>query len=207
MKKALILDLDNTIYPVSSIAGLLFKQLFDLLDNSADEIDYTTLEAAKDEMTRRPYHIVADEYNFSPELKNKGIELLNNLTYDLPMQPFDGYEHIKSVKLKKFLVTTGFSKLQRSKIKMLDIESDFDEIHIVDLEVSNRTKRDVFLDIMERHSYTADDLLVVGDDPESEIKAAMELGIETFLFDPDNNHPYALVTYKHRHLVKVLEYI
>src|ERR1700744_833249 len=148
MKKALILDLDNTIYPVSSIAGHLFKQLFDVLDNNGGMFDDKILEKVKDEMTRRPYHNVADEFKFSSGLKSRGIDLLNNLTYDFPMQPFDGYEHIKSIKLKKFLVTTGFSKLQWSKVRMLDIEHDFDEIIIVDFEIAPKTKKDVFADIM-----------------------------------------------------------
>ncbi len=90
---------------------------------------------------------------------------------------------------------------------MLSIEGDFEELHIVDPEISKLTKKDVFEDIMQRHKYSPDDLLVVGDDPESEIKAATELGIETFLFDPDDSHPYALVTYKNKQLKGVLEHI
>lgn len=39
MKRALILDLDNTIYPVSSIADNLFGQLFGVLDQHAGEIN------------------------------------------------------------------------------------------------------------------------------------------------------------------------
>jgi len=207
MKKALILDLDNTIYPVSSIAEHLFKHLFNVIDTNADDIDYQTLESIKYELTRRPFHLVADEFNLDPRLRNSCIELLNNLTYDFPMQTFDGYDHIKSIPLKKFLVTTGFTKLQWSKVKMLDIEHDFDEIHIVDFEIALKTKRDVFADIMKRHNYKPEDLLVIGDDPESEIKAANELGIDTFLFDPDNNHPDAVVTFKKHHLKDVLEHL
>jgi putative hydrolase of the HAD superfamily len=90
---------------------------------------------------------------------------------------------------------------------MLDIEADFEEIHIVDPETSNQTKRDVFADIMSRHNYTPADVLVIGDDPESEIKAAIELGIDTFLFDPGNMHPDAVVTYRAGYLNDVLKYV
>jgi len=207
MKRALILDLDNTIYPVSSIADNLFKQLFELIDQYSDEMDYENIERAKYELTRRPYQLVADECNFCEELKNKGMELLKNVTYDLPMKPYEAYQHIRTIPLHKFLVTTGFTKLQRSKIKMLDIEGDFEEVHIVDPEVTDWKKKDVFQDIMDRHHYSPEDVLVIGDDPESEIKAAMELGIETFLFDHDNNYPYALVTYRNRHLKSVLQHL
>jgi len=207
MKKAIILDLDNTIYPVSSIAETLFNPLFELIDEYRDIMDEADIESALYQITRRPYQFVADECNFPEELKIKGVELLKNIEYHLPMHPYDGYEHLKTVNLKKFLVTTGFSKLQWSKIKMLDIKADFDEIHIVDPEVSTRSKKDVFEDIMKRHYYTSVDLLVIGDDPESEIKAAKLLGIDTFLYDPEDKHPNVVVTYRNKHLKNSLEHL
>lgn len=207
MKRALILDLDNTIYPVSQIADNLFKKLFDLIDREETAGNYADLEKAKDELTRRNFQLVADKYHFSPELKTKGIQLLKDMTYDLPMQPFEQYQHIKSSPHDKFLVTTGFSKLQWSKIKMLDIEADFLEIHIVDPETSQQTKKDVFAAIMQRHNYDANEILVIGDDPESEIKAANELGIETFLFDPADKHPETAATYKNTDLKGFLNFV
>jgi len=203
MKRALILDLDNTIYPVSSIAENIFPPIFKWLDENSDGMDPGDLSKAKDELTHRHYHLVADKYNFSPTLRIKGINLLKELSYELPMKPFEDYQHIRTSGLTKFLVTTGFTKLQWSKVKMLDIEADFAEIHIGDPEISNQTKKDVFADILKRHQYSADEVLVIGDDPESEIKAATDLGIETFLFDPGNIHAEAFATYKSGKLAEV----
>ena len=87
---------------------------------------------------------------------------------------------------------------------MLDLEKDFSEIHIVDPQLSTQTKKDVFAEILKRHHYSAAEVLVIGDDPESEIKAARELGIETFLFDPENKHPDAETTFKALSLKDVL---
>jgi putative hydrolase of the HAD superfamily len=199
MKRALILDLDNTIYPVSSIADNLFAQLFKTLDQNAgliNTVDTNRVNKIKDEMTRRPFQHIADEFELDAELRNKMVGVLKSMTYDLPMQPFEDYVHIRSIPLEKFLVTTGFIKLQMSKIKMLGIEQDFKTIHIVDPEVSGQTKKDVFADIMLIHGYEPTDLLVIGDDPESEIKAAKALGIDTVLYDPYNKHPDAAVTHR-----------
>jgi putative hydrolase of the HAD superfamily len=207
MKKAIILDLDNTIYPVSAIADELFERFFLMLESDSESMNFQILEQAKDAITRMPFHAVADKYNFSLELKNKGIELLKTLTYDLPMQPFADYHLIKVIPIKKFLVTTGFTNLQRSKIKMLGIEGDFEEIHIVDPEISSITKKDVFARIMKRYHYDAEDLLVIGDDPESEIRAALELGIDTFLFDPGSKYANAKSTFKSQKLKEVISYI
>src|ERR1700744_1719519 len=130
MKRALILDLDNTIYPVSSISDHLFKKLFDLIDRESPDVDPGKIEKAKDELTRKHFQSVADQFNFSPELRNMGIQLLQDMTYDLPMQPFTEYGDIKSLPHLKFLVTAGFHKLQWSKIKQLAIEGDFIEVHV-----------------------------------------------------------------------------
>jgi len=65
----------------------------------------------------------------------------------------------------------------------------------------------VFADILKRYNYTAADVLVIGDDPESEIKAATELGIDTFLFDPEGKHADAVVTYKASYLRDALNYL
>ena len=129
------------------------------------------------------------------------------MSYDMPMKAYEGYDLIKSIPINKFLITTGFSKLQWSKVEMLGIKDDFNEIHIVDLEISTKTKKDVFNDIITRFNYKIEEILVVGDDPESEIKAANELGLQTFLFDPDDKHLNTMVTYRHNHLKNILNYI
>ncbi len=203
MKRVLILDLDNTIYPVSSIAQYLFNKFFFLLNQEAG-IDSSALIRSKDELIRRPFHDVADEFSFSPELRNKGIEILNNLTCDEILVPFSDYHHIRKSALDKFLVTTGFTKLQYSKVKQLGIENDFKEIYIVDPEVSPKTKLDIFKELMVKYNYPASDVLVIGDDPQSEIRAAAALGIDTFLYDPDNKYPEAKTTYRGDSLEKVL---
>jgi putative hydrolase of the HAD superfamily len=194
MKRALILDLDNTIYPVSSIAERLFGELFKLIDEGLE--DRSVAAAAKIELTRRPYQHVADEFGFGTELKGKGVQLLNNLTFDSPMQAFSEYEDIRAINIDKYLVTTGFTKLQMSKVKMLNIEADFKQVYVVDPDLSDLTKKDIFTIIMKDNGYAVNEVLVIGDDPQSEIKAALELGIDTFLFDPENKYPHANVTHR-----------
>ena len=68
------------------------------------------------------------------------------------------------------------------------MEEDFKEIHIVDPSTSDRTRKDVFADIMKRHGYATSALLIVGDDLYSEIKAAQELEIDAVLYDKHHLH-------------------
>ena len=210
MKTALIFDLDNTIYPVSAIADNLFAKLFAVLDEYSGSInlgDNDRVNKIKEEMTRRPFQYIADKYELDKELNDQMVDTLRTMTYDLPMQPFEDYHHLRQIPLDKFLVTTGFVKLQMSKVIQLGIEQDFKEIIIVDPDVSSKTKKDVFADIMQKHNYLPSELLIIGDDPDSEIKAAMELGIDTFLFDPNGIYPGASSTHRSDSLKKVSDII
>ncbi|NEU09409.1 HAD family hydrolase [Flavihumibacter sp. R14] len=203
----LIIDLDNTIYPVKSIGDTLFAPLFDLLNFPEYKLSPDTIEEAKVQIMRIPFQKVAAEFNFPPELTNDAMKLLRSMTYVQPMTYFPGYELIRELHTLKFLLTTGFEALQESKIYSLGIEHDFTEIFIVDPDKSRITKKDVMENIMEKYDLIPESLLVVGDDPESEIKAAKELGIRSFLLDPDNAYADAGADYRGRSLKDVLDYV
>ena len=186
-KKAIILDLDNTIYAVRTIGDELFAPLFDLI--SKDEHHANDLDKIKKETMRRPFQWVAKKYHFSEELTAKGTAILKTLAYHGKIEPFGDYRYVKSLPVDRFLVTMGFLKMQQSKVEKMNIAHDFKEIFIVDPAVSDKTKKDVFEEIIHRYGYAKTDILVVGDDPESEIKAARELSIEAVLYDKDNLYP------------------
>lgn len=186
-KKAIILDLDNTIYPVSAIGDSLFKSLFALIEKSGAYKG--NLEEIKDRIMRQPFQVVAYDFSFSEQLTADCLQLLSTLTYEDKMEPFEGYETLKDISCKKYLVTTGFTKLQQSKIRQLDIGKDFAAIYVVDPSQSELTKKDIFQKILSDNGYTPDEVLVVGDDLHSEIKAAKELGIETIMYNHNEAQP------------------
>lgn len=207
MIRALIYDLDNTIYPVKSISDELFADLFNLMDEYADGVNKSDMAAAKEEVTRRPFQKIADEYGFNDELEQKAIEHLRQLTYDKPMQAFDDYKYVKSLQVDKFLVTTGFTRLQTSKVKMLNLDSDFKQIYIADPETTEKTKRHFFLDILNKYNYKKEEVLVIGDDPESEIKEAKAIDIKTVLYDPQREYTTQdadYIIFNHREVEELL---
>lgn len=184
--KAIILDLDNTIYPVSSIGDMLFKSLFQLISESGEYIG--DLNEIKYEIMRRPFQFVAHDFSFSDSLKSNGLNLLSDLTYDDSMEPFEDYKYVREISCKKYLVTTGFTKMQHSKILQLHIKDDFERIFVIDPVQSNLTKKEIFGKILTDNNYKAEDVLVVGDDLNSEIQAAKDLGIDTVLYDNKSEH-------------------
>lgn len=191
-KKAIIYDLDNTIFPVSSIGDKLFGPLFDLIEASGEHNG--TMDAIRHAIMRTPFRLVAQRNNFSNTLTQKGIELQERLTYSEPIATFEDYPEVKNIPGERFLVTTGFHKMQHSKIEHLGITNDFKEIHVVNPTLTN--KKEVFAGILERHGYAPDEVLVVGDDPESEIAAAKALNITTVLYDKNDTFSADEADYK-----------
>ena len=185
-KKAIILDLDNTIYLVSSIGEKLFKSLFQLITESGDYKG--NFNQIRTEIMRTPFQKVADAFSFGSRLKAEGIKLLKKTSYEDTMEPVESYSYIRELPCKKFLVTTGFTTMQNSKIKQLDLEKDFDRIFVIDPSLTNLMKKDIFESILADYGYTTGDVLVVGDDLNSEIKAAQDLGIETVVCDFNQEH-------------------
>lgn len=185
-KKAYIFDLDNTLYSVPDYGDRMFKQLFGIIEESGDYKG--DLQEIKDEMMRVPMQKVAENFSFGEELKGKALEHLRQLTYNEPITPFPGYELIRDLPGDRFIVTMGFEKFQWSKIKSMKIEQDYKEIFVVDPDTTDKIKRDLFEEIISKYSYATSDVFIIGDDPDSEVLAAQELGAHPILFDVGDGH-------------------
>src|ERR1700761_7965038 len=208
MIKALIFDFDNTLFPTRTITDEVFEGVYALMQDYRGSISEEKLEAIKKELAGTAFQKVADQFVLPEGLKKRGIKILNETTYHKPIKLFKDYALVKSISLPKFLVTFGFMKLQQSKIDSAGVRHDFNEVIVVDPEISKETKRDVFVRLMEKYGYKADELIAVGDDPESEIGAATGLGIKTYLFDPESHFKSKGATWHETHyekLVKILK--
>ncbi|MCJ8209084.1 HAD hydrolase-like protein [Mucilaginibacter sp. RS28] len=188
MIKALIIDLDNTVYPAKSIGEELFQPIISLMDEYKESLSTEDLDKAKQELTRTPFQKVADKFGFPEEFKKKGVEILKHRKYDKPFDAYPDYPTLAGLNIDKFLVTFGFVTLQNSKIDQLGVRGHFKKIYIVDPEETHETKKEVFQKIMDEFGYKPEELLAIGDDMESEIKAAKALGIPTYLFDAENRY-------------------
>jgi putative hydrolase of the HAD superfamily len=181
----LILDLDNTIYPVSSIGEELFRPLFEIMEKPEYGLGGETLEEARKDVQRIPFQKVAGKYKFPEELTQEALSLLRSLSYENDMSSFADYHLVKEYPCTRILVTSGFTKLQQSKITKLGLEPDFEEMFIIDPDLTDKVKKDIFEEIIKKHDLKKDDVIVIGDDPDSEIQAALDLGLHSILLDPN----------------------
>lgn len=194
MKRIFFIDLDNTIYFTKPNEEQLMGELYRFLESIDLGITKEDFQLAKQEMLKTPFLKVAKKYSFKEEVMPDVISYLQNREVIKPLKPSDDYHYIKSLKGRKFIVTAGFQKQQTSKVKMLGIADDFEEIHVVDVSTSN--KKEAFKLLIDQYNLKTDDILIIGDDAESEIKFGLELGISTFLLDPENLHSNAESTFR-----------
>jgi len=201
MKHIFFIDLDNTIYFTKPNQEVLMRGLYDLLDQQDLNISDDEYQSAKQEMLRIPFLKVARKYGFKKGVIDQAVEFLANREVTKPLIPGNDYHYIKSLKGRKFIVTAGFPKQQKSKVKMLGIADDFEEVYVVD--VSKANKKEAFIELIQKYDLNKEEILIIGDDAESEIKFGLELGMETFLLDPDNLYPHAKSTYIGRDLTQL----
>ena len=194
MKHTFFIDLDNTIYFTKPNEEQLMSELYHFLENLDLGISEEDFQLAKQEMLRTPFQKVAKKYGFRDELMPQIISYLQNREVSQPLKPSDDYHYIKSLEGQKFIVTAGFQKQQNSKVKMLGIANDFEAVHVVDVSTTN--KKEAFKLLIDQYNLKTEDILIIGDDAESEIKFGLELGISTFLLDPENLHPNAESTFR-----------
>jgi putative hydrolase of the HAD superfamily len=192
MKKALFFDLDDTIYSTESVVDDMYKELFDLL---RPEVGDEVLKSIRTDILTTPFHIVADRYTLDQDLKDEALQLSLDMRYNGPMETFKDYSLTLDIPAERFLITAGYVKLQKSKIQQLGIEKDFKGIFIPDPYKSDLTKLDIFKMIMTKYDYAPSDILVIGDNPESEILAGMDLGIDTYLYDFEGKFSPALADF------------
>ena len=77
-------------------------------------------------------------------------------------------------------MTSGLRRLQESKIKALGFERFFTAIYVDAIDEADRKgKQSVFKGILDDYRLRPEEVLVVGDDPDSENEAGNRLGITT----------------------------
>jgi len=183
MIKSLILDLDDTIFPTNSIDLNLVKPFFDTLEDANDVLTKEDLQKVKQEILEKPFAIVAKNYGFSERMINRSVSALNKVKLNSDLKTYSDYSYLRNLKFEKFLVTTGIRKFQLAKIESLNISNDFDEIFIDDPMEQLGGKLAIFKTLMKKYDYLPKEMLVIGDNPESEIQAGKELGSHTLRID------------------------
>ena len=179
--QAIIFDLDNCLAAANEVGEQLLEPVFSAVRAANDGVlSPSELEAAFADCWVHAFDFVAARYDFTPQMRAAGWQAFRDIEVRTPMHGYDDLGLLPSIGERRFLVTSGFRRLQESKVRALGIESCFDAIVIDAIdEPGRRGKERIVQELMRQFCLDAADVLIVGDNAESELAAATHLGLRS----------------------------
>jgi len=179
--KAFIFDLDSCLSAANEVGDQLFEPAFDAIrKTNRGAVSEETLKKAFLDCWRFPFNDVAHKYGFTDEMTKAGFAAFAEIEVTQPMHGYGDLNVLRELPQQFFLVTSGFRRLQESKINALGIRPRFKEIRIDAIdEPAQKGKARHFEEILQTHSFNSNEVMVVGDNPDSEIAAGNHLGMKT----------------------------
>ncbi|MGC4017567.1 MAG: HAD family hydrolase [Luteolibacter sp.] len=181
MLKAILFDLDNCLAAADEPGKDLLVPLFHAIHaTNHGHFSEEELRFIEFDCWRHPLDHVFEKYGFPEAMRSAAWNANREIRVTSPMKGYGDLHLLEEFAVPLFLVTAGFQGLQQSKIEALGFARHFKETHIDAVDVPGRIgKKGLFQDILSRHGISADEALVVGDNPDSEIAAGLALGIPT----------------------------
>jgi FMN phosphatase YigB (HAD superfamily) len=178
---AIIYDLDQTILPAEAVPEETFLPIYEAIRSAnKGHLPESELESALKKIRTTAMDVIAEEYHFSEEMAEAAKQAFINSSYDFTLSPFDDFSVLQHIPGKRFLVTSGITKMQQAKIDALFEEGYFDAIVIDDIySEERRGKKQIFAELAEAEGLIPDLVWIVGDNPTSEIASGNELGMKT----------------------------
>ena len=194
--KAIIFDLDDTLYDCSGTLVLKRKKLAAKIISKA--IKYSEAEALKLQLELEdrlgPKADIAREiaslHNLPEEFCKEMTNAINTLDVEgavLFPDIMDSINELRNIGYKLFLVTFGNREMQKKKINTLGLESAFDEIIITE---NPRGKEKCFKEILTKYGLEPEHVLCVGDKIKDEIEVGKRLGMSTALMKHGRHYHY-----------------
>lgn len=180
MTRAIIFDLDNCLAAADEPGEQLLEPAFAAIRAATHgALGESALDAAFHDCWFHAFDWVAARHGFTRAMRDAGWNALREIEVRKPMYGYGDLDVLPHLGERRFLVTSGFRRLQESKVRSLGIAKLFDAV-IVDAidEPERRGKECIFADLMGDALLEEADTLVVGDNVESELAAAKRLGLE-----------------------------
>lgn len=181
MIKALVFDLDSCLCAANEVGDHLFAPAFRAI-RAANHgaVSEQALQKAFADCWRFPFDAVAAQHGFSPEMRAAGFDAFRQTEVREPMRGYPDLPLLAEFPVQRFLVTSGFRRLQESKVKALGIAHLFTAIAIDAIdEPGHQGKQRLFENILQQYHLSPAEVLIVGDNPDSEIAAGNRLGMST----------------------------
>jgi putative hydrolase of the HAD superfamily len=184
--KAIIFDLDNTLYNVEQYYLGAFKGIAEYLSKkynlSKQEIynRLVNLWREKTSMYPRLFDNLLDFFNLGNELET-AIKIFNN--YDGELKPYpDVIPTLKELKKRDYrigIITDGNVERQKRKLKLLGVDGFFDVI-VFTKELNNAKPSEIpFQEAINKLKINPQKSFYIGDNPLVDFEGAKKIGVNT----------------------------
>lgn len=179
--KAILFDLDNCLCDAREAGESLFEPAFAAIAAAnRGHLPEPALRAAFDECWYSAFDVVAQRHGFSDAMVQAGLDAFRRVEVGGALQGYPDLPVLPTLPVERHLVTSGFHRLQSSKVRALGIGHWFAAVHIDAVDVPpQRGKQAIFGDILRERGFDPGEVLVVGDNPLSELRAGRALGMPT----------------------------
>ena len=180
MLRAAVFDLDHTLFDPRTLPPSLFGPLEGRLRvAAADFISPSALEAVLADAWRLPFDRVAALHRLPSELMATWSEAMTTVEVTGPLTPYaDVYAGLEQLSLTRFLLTTGFRRLQESKVQQLGLTSLFAAVYVDALDPPGPVGKQPLLErLLIEQALTPAEVVVIGDRADDELAAARTLGM------------------------------
>lgn len=201
MIKAVLIDIDDTIFDFEKCSKNAFKKTLKKLDLSYKEKDFLYFNKVNDILWSKQKlgeinieevfthrSIMMSKY-FELDIEN---EIFNDLfvefLYD-EVEMIDGIENLLSYLSNKFQIyaaSNGLYEMQVNRIKKSNLSKYFKDIFVSDKIGYEKPDERFFNKIMDITKYSNDDLIMIGDSIKSDIVGARNSKIKSIYFNKEN---------------------
>lgn len=181
MIKAVFFDLDNCLAAADETGRGHFAPMYAAV-RAANHgaLEEAGLEAAFEDTWVHAFDFVARKHGFTDAMYQAGYAALTQVEITAPMFGYGDLQVVPELDCRKFLITSGFRRLQESKVRALGIGGWFERMIVDAVDEPPRSgKQGHFERILAETGLATSEVLVVGDNPDSEIEAGNRLGLTT----------------------------
>jgi putative hydrolase of the HAD superfamily len=185
MIKAVIFDLDDTLYPEAEFVRSGFERVAHYLSEKHNVSFFTVCQILKNDfkagLRHRNFNVLLDKIDLGLQPAQELVAVYDKHFPTLSLYP-DAKTALKWLRNRYQLgiITDGNMTRQENKIAALDIRNYFSVIIINDrLSKTSKSKTRPFIEAIDRLHAAAYEAVFVGDNPLKDFKAAKQLGIHT----------------------------
>nr|WP_242863294.1 HAD-IA family hydrolase [Clostridium botulinum] len=203
MIKVMIFDLDDTLYNERKFVEGAFKEVCDYLAQKYELDSYSLYEDAINILEKngrgKIFDLLCLKYEINHDIKYL-VDIYRQAKPRLKLYK-DSQETIKRYKnrYKLAIITDGKASVQWNKIRMLNIEKDFEKIIVTDDFGREYWKPNKFAfeEIVRYFNVKANECVYIGDNPNKDFIGSKDIGMHTIRIVRKNGDHMKMIVKKH----------